>query len=138
MCNITLDELKQYRAVRDNVSAIDEQISHIRAEAERVTTDLQRIGGRNGIQQDRIALFVSQLEALAYRRTEAYITAVELLDRIDNAIMLLPDPQAKVIRGRYIDGVRFNGWEVLARKLNYSRSGVLALHRAALKNMGIY
>ena len=137
MPGITLDELKRYRSVRDNVSSIDEQIARLRAESERVTTDLERIGGRSGIQTDKISSFISQLESLINRRTEAYIYAVDLLDRIDAAVTMLPAAQSNVIRARYMDGRRFIGWDALALKMHYSRSGVLALHHAAMLRLGL-
>lgn len=134
---ITLDELKRYRSVRDNVSRIEMQIERLRSEVRNTECEMKGVDEESENYLKSIE-FTEKLNDLIQRRRNAYIYAVDMIDRIDNEIMSLKNEFANVLRIRYIDGKRFIGWKAAAKKMNYSESHVFTLHREALEKLGIW
>ncbi len=114
--NLTIDDLKNVRRQKLRVEALQERIERLRSRAEYTQQQLGECG-RSDPSRDRLAEYVAELDELELQLTGEMITLEKQIVVVDAELSKLPENQEKVLRLRYIEGMK---WEDIARKTNYN------------------
>ena len=128
---MTIERLRECRRKREKISLLDERILRLRSTMESTTQCLSLAPGGGGV-KDRLAVQMSELLALLEERSNRVIELEQELGDIDSWLDSLPEQQAKVMRLRYVEGMK---WETVAEKTHYSEKHVFKIRDAALDNM---
>ncbi len=115
---LTIDDLKNVRRQKLRVEALQERIERLRSRAE-YTAHMLGECGQGDSTRDRLAEYVAELDELERQLTGEMITLEKQLIVVDAELVKLPENQEKVLRLRYIEGLR---WYEVARKTHYSES----------------
>ncbi|HMM31627.1 MAG TPA: ECF-type sigma factor [Clostridia bacterium] len=129
---MTLETLKSCRTIRGEIESLTERIARLRSQAERLTRPLSLAPG-GGEQRDELAEYAARLDALERDRAGKVIALEERLQEVDCWLSTLPAQQARVMRLRYVDGLRT--WGDVAKKANYSVGHCRKIHAVAKKKM---
>ena len=113
---MTIDDLKNVRRQKLRVEALQERIERLRSRAEYTQQQLGECG-RSDPTRDRLAEYVAELDELESQLTGEMIALEKQLVFVDADLAKLPENQEKVLRLRYVDGVK---WCDIAKKVNYS------------------
>ena len=98
------------------VEALQERIERLRSRAEYTQQQLGECG-RSDPTRDRLAEYVAELDELERQLTDEMIALEKQLVVLDAELAKLPENQEKVLRLRYLDGLK---WKEIGTKLNYN------------------
>ena len=115
---ITIDDLKNVRRQKLRVEALQERIERLRSRAEYTQQQLGECG-RSDPTRDRLAEYVAELDGLERQLTGEMIALEKQLVVVDAELAKLPENQEKVLRLKYMEGLR---WRQVAQKMHYSES----------------
>ena len=112
---ITIDDLKNVRRQKLRVESLQERIERLRSRAE---YSQQQLGecGRSDPMRDRLAENVAELDELERQLTGEMIALEKKLVIVDAELAKLPENQEKVLRLRFIYGLR---WRKIAEETGY-------------------
>ena len=127
---MTIQDLQVCRNIRGKIESLDERISRLRSQAERLSRPLTSLAG--GDVGDHLAEYAAKLDELEQQRAGQIIALEEQLQTCDDWIAMLPAQQARVMRLRYIDGLP---WKQVAREAHYGIRHCSRIHTAAIKKM---
>ena len=128
---MTHKDLQACREIRGEIETIKERIDRLRSQAERMSRPLSLAPG-GGQADDALAVYAARLDELERQLAEKVIKLEEQLQACEDWICTLPAQQAKVMRLRYIEGLR---WRQVARRAHYSRQHCTKIHKAVLEKM---
>ena len=115
---MTIDDLKNVRRQMLRVEALQERIERLRSRAEYTQQQLGECR-RSDPTRDRLAEYVAELDELERELTGEMIALEKQLVFVDAELAKLPENQEKVMRLRYVEGLR---WYEVARKTHFSES----------------
>ncbi|MEL7609478.1 MAG: hypothetical protein AAGU74_08215 [Bacillota bacterium] len=127
---MTLQELQACRDIRGQIESLDERIERLRSQAERTVRQLSLAPG-GGRGDDHLAVYAARLEELERQLAARRIELEERRQACEMWIAELPVQQAKIMRMRYVDGVKT--WGEVAQRAHYSYRHCTKIHAAALK-----
>ena len=113
---MTIDDLKNVRRQKLRVESLQERIERLRSRAEYTQQQLGECG-RSDPTRDRLAEYVAELDGLERQLTGEMIALEKQLVFVDAELAKLPENQEKVLRLRYLDGLK---WKEIGTKLNYN------------------
>ncbi|MEL7609506.1 MAG: hypothetical protein AAGU74_08355 [Bacillota bacterium] len=131
---MTLQDLQACRNVRGQIESLDERIARLRSQAERLSRPLSFAPG-GGSADDQLAVYAARLDELERQRADQVIALEEQLQVCEDWIGTLPAQQAKVMRLRYVDGLR---WRQVARKSGYTVGHCRNIHCAVIKKVSTH
>lgn len=115
---MTTEDLKNVRRQKLRVETLQDRIARLRSRTEYTCRELGETGGGDPT-RDQLAEYVAELDALERRLTGEMIALEKQLAAVDAELAKLPENQEKVLRLRYMEGLR---WREIARKMHYSES----------------
>ncbi len=113
---MTIDDLKNVRRQKLRVESLQERIERLRSRAEYTQLQLGECG-RSDPTRDRLAEYVAELDGLERELTGEMIALEKQLVFVDAELAKLPENQEKVLRLRYVEGMK---WRRVAEIANYS------------------
>ena len=115
---MTIDDLKNVRRQKLRIAALEERIERLRSRAEYNQRQLGECGCSDPT-RDRLAEYAAELDELESELTEEMIALEKQLAIVDAELAKLPENQEKVLRLRYVEGMK---WEKVAELCKYSLS----------------
>ena len=128
---MTQKDLQACRKIRGEIETLNERITRLRSQAERMSRPLSLAPG-GGQADDALSVYAARLDELERQLAEKVIALEEQLQACEELFCTLPTQQAKVMRLRYIEGLR---WRQVARRAHYCRQHCTKIHKAALEKM---
>ena len=113
---MTIDDLKNVRRQKLRVEALQDRIERLRSRAEYNQRQLGECGHSDPT-RDRLAEYAAELDELERELTGEMIALEKQLVTVDAGLAKLPENQEKVLRLRYVEGMR---WKLVAKVMNYS------------------
>lgn len=129
---MTMEDLRACRTAAARIERLTERIARLRSATELARQNMQHVDG--GIQEDRIAAQIAEIEELESALREDLAAAEAQAQRVEQELGALPEAQRIVMELRYVDGL---SWQEVEKKANYDRRHCFRLHAAALKKFGI-
>lgn len=127
---MTIRDLQTCRNIRGQIDSLDERITRLRSQAERLSRPLTGLPG--GEASDQLAEYAAKLDDLERQRTAQIIALDEQLQTCEDWIETLPTQQARVIRLRYVQGLP---WKLVAEKAKYSMNHCKKIGAAAKRKV---
>lgn len=124
-------DIRQVRRQRQKVDELRERIICIQADIERTTAVIRAAAG-NGYATDTLASQMAKLVDLQQQLTDEAILLQYGISEAESVLDALPEQQAKVIRLRYIEGLKW--WQV-AQGAGFSESSCKRINKVALKKI---
>ena len=115
---MTIDDLKNVRRQKLRIETLQERIERLRSRAEYTQQQLGECG-RSDPTRDRLAEYAAELDELERELTGEMIALEKQLLIMDAKLAKLPENQEKVLRLKYVEGLR---WCEVARKTHFSES----------------
>lgn len=128
---MTLDDLKLVRTYNYAIASIDESIERLRSEMERMTQTLSHAPAHTDC-RDKLAEQIRRLMELETARAREVADREEHIGRCRVWLDTIPEQQAKILRLRYMDGLK---WEDIADKAGYTKHHCYKIHKAALSRL---
>ena len=128
---MTQKDLLACREIRGEIETIKERIDRLRSQAERMSRPLSLAPG-GGQADDALAVYAARLDELERQLAEKVIGLEKQLQACEDWICTLPVQQSKVMRLRYIEGLR---WRQVARRAHYTVRHCTRIHMVALKKL---
>lgn len=122
---MTIDDLKNVRRQKLRVEALQDRIERLRSRAEYNTRQLGECGSSDPT-RDRLAEYAADMDELERELTGEMIALEKQLVMVDAELAKLPENQEKVLRLRYVEGMK---WERISRKVNYSKQHCLKISK---------
>lgn len=129
---MTIQDLQACKHIRDQIDSLDERIVRLRSQAERLSRPLTGLPG--GAAGDHLAEYAAKLDELERQRAGQVIALEEQLQACDDWIVTLPAQQAKVMRLRYVDGLK---WRQVAKRARYTMNHCMKIAAVARRKMDI-
>lgn len=129
---MTQKDLQACREIRGEIETLNERIARLRSQAERMSRPLSLAPG-GGQADDALSVYAARLDELERMLAERVIALEEQLQACEDWICTLPAQQAKVMRLRYIEGLR---WRQVARRAHYSVDWCWKINSRALEKIG--
>ena len=126
---MTQTTLKACWRIDKEIEGIEERILRLQSNAEKTTTRLSASRSGRGT-RDVMADYAAELDKLERERVRLIILREKAADKIENWLSTLPDQQARVMRYKYISGMK---WRQVAKASDYSERHCKRIHKVALK-----
>ncbi len=127
---MTIQDLQACRDIRSQIDSLDERITRLRSQAERLSRPLTGMSG--GEAGDYLAEYAAKLGELERQRVAQIIALEEQLQTCEDWIASLPGQQAKVMRFRYVQGLP---WKQVAENARYSMNHCKKIGAAAKREL---
>lgn len=127
---MTIQDLQACKHIRDQIDSLDERIARLRSQAGRLSRPPTSLPGGEG--DDHLAEYAAKLDELEREHAGQVIALDERLQACEEWIASLPGQQAKVLRLRYIEGLK---WGDVAKRANYCQQHCKKIHKAAKEKM---
>ena len=130
---MTAAQLNQIRDARGDIEKLQERILRLRSAMEGLNRQMgDGSGGGSTVPKDKLAEDMARLDELERRLAARVINFEELLEDMDVWLAGLPEQQRKVMRLRYVDGLK---WREVAETAHYSIQHCVKINMTAMKGL---
>jgi len=127
-----MQDLKDLRSQRYKIESLEERIARLRSAMEMGTRRMREVPGGGNYAVDRLSNDIARLDELERELMDEVMQLEQDIRFAEYSIDTLPEPQQKILRLRYIDGL---SWQRIAQRTNYSVDHCFTLHRMATKKL---
>ena len=128
---MTKKELKEYVWIQDNIKELEERLFEIETQATKCTTTLSDMPKGSGT-QDKIGNHVVETVAISNMINRELARGRKKMVEIEQAIDGLDEREKRLMRLRYIKGVR---WEEICVEMSYSWMQIHRIHADVLRKI---
>lgn len=123
-----MEELIKLHDLMEKIQIIETRINVLRDGVERITQKIRDAVVKTAL-QDVLAKYVAELDALERKLGEKQAAYEEQSLLVDHLMAQIPEQQAKVLRFRHIQGLK---WEDVADQVHYSVQHCKKINQVAI------
>ena len=130
---MTKNELKEYRAVANEIEIIKEKLEYLEEKKTSVKSQVISDMPRSSSENERLSTLLAEIEEVTELYNEKMSRLIKSQFKIENTIDILDDAtERNLMRLKYLDGFT---WEEVAVEMGYSWQHIHRIHNKILKKI---